>query len=164
MLASTYAPNGWLTCDGQLVSIADYSVLYTLIGTTYGGNGQTNFALPDLRGRVPMGQGTGSGLSPRVVGSAFGTETVTLTAAMAGHQHSLQAAAIQGGLGTPAGNLLSEIPAASGSLYNTTASNVVALAPASVVSFGGSQPHENRMPLLCVTFVIAYVGVFPSQQ
>ncbi|MGH7443050.1 MAG: phage tail protein, partial [bacterium] len=117
MFGGTYAPSGWLTCDGQLVPISDYQVLYTLVGTTYGGNGQTTFGIPDLRGRVPMGQGSGPGLTPRAIGQSFGTEQVSLTGAQTGHAHQLTALPVAGTQKTPAGALLAQIPSASGSLY-----------------------------------------------
>jgi len=163
MFAGTFAPQGWLTCDGQLLPISGNEVLYTLIGTTYGGDGNSTFGLPDLRGRVPMAQGTGQGLSSRVLGQSFGSEQMTLTNQTAGHTHPLQAAPVLGALTVPTNNALAGIPTANGTLFNSAAANPVTLAPASVSAVGGSQPHENRMPILCVTFIIALSGLYPSQ-
>ena len=159
-------PNGWVACDGSLLSIAEYDVLFTLIGTTYGGDGQTTFAVPDLRGRLPIHQGQGPGLSTYVIGQASGTETVTLLSQqMPGHSHialATTAAASTGSVGTAV------IPGAvSGeTVYVTDTSGGIpfGLAPQSVTTAGGVQPHSNLMPTLTLQYCIAWAGVFPSQS
>src|ERR1700726_344926 len=139
-----FAPVGWVLCNGQLLSIADNQVLYTLIGTTFGGDGQTTFAVPNLCGRSPLGQGTGPGLSPVVVGQAAGTENVTLTSTqIAAHSHPLLASSGPGTLSQPATTAgLANQANASVEMYGATGS--LTLAPSAIGSAGGSQPHENR--------------------
>lgn len=163
MFGGTYVPAGWLACDGSSLPISDYQILYTLIGTTYGGDGISNFLLPDLRGRVPINQGTGLGLSPRAIGQSFGSETVTLTAAQLPHTHILQAAtaAAPTPVLNPGGNVLAQVN--TDNLYSATLSSVAGLHPATVTAAGGSLPHQNMMPSLCVTFIISPIGIFPSQ-
>lgn len=164
LFAGNFAPAGWAFCDGSLMSIAENEVLFVLIGTTYGGDGQSTFALPDLRGRVPLHMGQGPGLSNRVVGQSGGEELVTLTASqMPGHRHALRAstAAASGSAGVAGGLLATP---ASTRLYGTTAAGAGATMAASAVAVaGGSQPHENRAPSLGLNFIIALFGVFPSQ-
>lgn len=158
-------PNGWFSCDGSLQPISEYEVLYTLIGTTYGGDGQSTFAVPDLRGRVPIHQGTGPGLSGYVLGQMSGTENVTLlTQQLPSHNHALMAttaAATTGAVG------VTVLPAAvSGdTMYVTsiTGATGAALAASTVSSAGNTQPHDNLMPTLTVQYCIAWAGVFPSQ-
>ena len=159
MFAGNYAPAGWEFCSGQLVQISDNETLFQLIGTTYGGDGQTTFGLPDLRGRLPIHQGVRQG-TQRTLAQTGGVETVTLnTQQMPDHSHPLTGAAITGDQVSPAGNL----PANS---LNVTAYinedqdgnfNAGAVAPR-----GGSQPHENMQPFLCVDFIISMFGIFPS--
>lgn len=162
LFGGNFAPEGWATCDGQLLSIAEYSTLFSLIGTTYGGDGVTNFALPDLRGRVPLSQGQGPGLSPRALGNSFGTETVALSAAQAPHSHALIANNSGATASTPGGNLLAQI-APPNLLYSAAAASPAALNPASVSISGGGAGHPNMMATLCITFIIALNGIFPSQ-
>lgn len=162
LFAGNYAPNGWALCQGQLMPIAENVVLFQLIGTTYGGDGQNTFALPDLRGRVPLHQGNGPGLSNRVIGQAGGSEQVALTAPqMPAHTHAQMAskAPAQAAAG-PSGSVLA---AATVNLYGngppTTpmAGNAIALD-------GGGQPHSNMAPYLAMNYIIALFGVFPSQN
>lgn len=159
MFGGNFAPQGWEFCRGQLLSISEFEVLFDLIGTTYGGDGQTTFALPDLRGRVPVHMGSGF-----VQGQSGGIENVTLlTNQIPAHSHTL---VVDGGVGTqssPQGGLLAQLPPASSKLYHTPA-GTVALAANSVGSSGGSQPHSNLQPYLCVNFIISLFGVFPSQN
>lgn len=158
-------PNGWFSCDGSLQPISEYEVLYTLIGTTYGGDGQSTFAVPDLRGRAPIHQGTGPGLSSYVIGQMSGTESVTLlTQQLPSHNHALMAttaAATTGAVG------VTVLPAAvSGdTMYvtNITGATGAALAANTLSSAGNTQPHDNLMPTLTVQYCIAWAGVFPSQ-
>lgn len=158
-------PNGWQACDGSLLSIAEYEVLYALIGTTYGGNGQTTFGVPDLRGRLPIHQGQGPGLSNYVIGQQSGTESVTLIATqMPAHTHTVVATTAAATSTTPGATLLPG--AVSGDTFyvnNLTGNATVNMSPAAVTVAGGSQPHENCMPTLTVQYCIAWAGIFPSQ-
>lgn len=170
MFGGNFAPRDWAFCNGQLLSIAEYDPLFALIGTTYGGDGQVTFAVPDLRGRIPLGQGSGPGLTPRVLGEAAGVETVTLMESqMPSHSHSANVVSVTGNLPGPAINALPAALASPGVFY-AVPSNVapqphtVAMNPASVNPTGGHQPHDNIMPSLCVSFIISLAGVFPSRN
>lgn len=159
-------PNGWQACDGSLLSIAEYEVLYVLLGTTYGGDGQSTFAVPDLRGRLPIHQGQGPGLSNYVIGQVSGTETVTLTTQqMPSHTHTVLATTAAANTGNITAAV---IPGAvSGeTMYatDTTGGAPFTVAPVSVTTAGGSQAHENTMPTLTVQYCIAWAGIFPSQS
>ncbi|MGH7266813.1 MAG: phage tail protein [Candidatus Rokuibacteriota bacterium] len=161
MFGGNFAPAGWAFCDGQLLSIAENDALFNLIGTTYGGDGQETFALPDLRGRLPIHMGTGPGLSNRVLGEQGGTEVETLTVnQMPVHTHATLLSSAAGSEATPAGNVLAASPNVR--LYRP-GTPTVPLHPLAVAPVGGSQPHDNAMPFLCVNFIIALDGVFPSQ-
>lgn len=169
VFAGNFAPYGYAFCAGQLVSIAQQSTLYALLGTTYGGDGITTFGLPDLRGRTPMGQGQGPGLTNRVLGEKAGTETVTLiTQQMPAHQHTLMATTANGTTNLPSNNFLAANPNNEGKFYidtTTAPGEVSATLPAdSITSTGGSQPHDNMMPFLTVNYIIALEGIFPSQN
>ena len=159
------APNGWQACDGSLLPISLYDPLFALIGTTYGGDGQTTFAVPDLRGRLPIHQGQGPGLSNYVIGQSAGTETVTvMPTQMPAHTHPLIATAGAASAPTP-GNALLPGAVSGESAYVTAITGATAL-PMSTQSTGiagGSQPHENCMPTLTVQFCMATQGIFPSQ-
>ena len=160
MFGGNFAPNGWSFCEGQLLPISEYTALFELLGTTYGGDGQSNFALPDLRGRIPLHQGTG--LSPYTIGQAGGVEQVTVTTnQMASHTHPVTASTASGSQQSPAGGILASSPSVA--LYNVNPPND-ALASSTVGSIGGSQPHTNFQPYLCVSFIIALFGIFPSQS
>lgn len=153
--AGNFAPQGWALCSGQLVSIAENDILFTLIGTTYGGDGQTTFALPNLQGRVPIH--VGSGLP---IGSSGGTESVTLNInQLPVHSHPVASSAT-GGSDSPANNVWGG--AQSVAPYGASPGNALMNA-ASVGSSGGNQPHENRIPYVAVTYIIALYGIFPSQ-
>jgi microcystin-dependent protein len=159
------APNGWQACDGSLLPIAQYDALFALIGTTYGGDGQTTFGVPDLRGRVPVHQGQGPGLSNYVIGQRAGTETVTvLSTQMPAHTHTAVASTAAASTGSP-GNTVLPGAVANQTMYvtDTTGGAPFTLAGSSVSNAGGSQPHENCMPTLTVQFCIATQGIFPSQ-
>ncbi|MHB1056906.1 MAG: phage tail protein [Rhodanobacter sp.] len=166
LLPYNFAPVGWQDCDGSLLSISENEVLYTLIGTTYGGDGQNTFAVPDMRGRLPIHQGTGIGLSTYVLGQQAGTESVTLTVGqMPAHTHTMLVTNGAASTSTPAANV--ELGAISGdALYTSDISGVssAALAATTVGSAGGSQPHDNTMPTLAVRFCIALNGIWPSQS
>jgi microcystin-dependent protein len=157
--AFNFTPTGWAPCHGQLLPINQNQALFALLGTTYGGNGQTTFALPNFRGRVPVHVGQGLSL-----GEAAGTSAVTInTSTMAQHIHFLQGTTVADtntNLGTLPNNLLANTVA---NLYASPAA-LVAMDPTSLTNVGGSQPHENRQPFLVLSFCIALQGIFPSQN
>lgn len=151
-----FAPRGWAMCDGQLLAINQNQALYSLLGTTYGGDGRTNFALPDLRGRVPIHIGEG-----HVLGERAGEQSHTLAAAeMPQHTHPLQAASATGDTPLAPGNLLADSPS---QLY-AAANALTPLHPTSVTSSGGGQAHPNMQPYLSLNFCIALQGIFPSRN
>ena len=155
LIGFNWAPQGWALCNGQLLPISQYNALFSLIGTTYGGDGRTTFALPDLRGRVPVHQGNGPGLTPRVMGEASGTEAVTLTLPeIPMHTHTATVSAQPASRG---GTVL----AASG-LLNTGPSDLV-LAPTTISPAGGSMPHQNMQPYLVMNYIIALEGIYPTR-
>ena len=159
------APNGWQACDGSLLPISQYDALFALIGTTYGGDGQNTFGVPDLRGRVPIHQGQGPGLSNYVIGQMAGTETVTvLQTQMPAHTHTLVATTGAASSLTPGASLLPGTISGD-SFYDSdiTGTAAVQMSPQSTSLAGGSQPHENTMPTLTVQYCIATQGIFPSQ-
>ncbi|MGY4575323.1 phage tail protein [Bradyrhizobium pachyrhizi] len=163
MFGGSFAPVGWNFCDGSLLAISQYDALFTLIGTTYGGDGQSTFAVPDLRGRLPIHAGTAGSGTTYVMGQTGGVENVTLTTqTIPQHSHAFIAAKQTGTGSNPQGNILDQTtgtiamyidgqppdgPMASGMLTNT----------------GGNLPHSNLQPLLCITFIISLYGIFPSQ-
>lgn len=161
LFAGNFAPVNWALCNGQLMSIAQNTALFSLLGTQYGGNGQTTFALPDLRGRVPLHQGQGPGLSPRSIGEQAGAETVTLLASqIPSHSHALRASTAAAAGSTPAGALLG---ATSVNSYDNSAAGV-AMANGAIGTSGGSQPHDNMAPTMALNYIIALFGVFPSRN
>jgi microcystin-dependent protein len=162
MFAGNFAPNGWMFCEGQTLPISENDVLFQLIGTTYGGDGEETFNLPNLASRVPIHMGTGPSGITYQIGEMAGTEQETLTVQqIPNHTHPLTASAVAGTQATPIGNTLAQ-PTGSVQLYYegdpTGQMNAQAIAPA-----GGSQPHENTQPFLCINFIISLFGVFPSQ-
>ena len=161
MVGFNFAPVGWALCNGQLLAIAENDVLFALIGTTYGGDGQQTFALPDLRSRVPVHQGQGSGLSNRIVGESGGAETVTLSVQqIPSHTHVPNANVAVGSSNSLAGNFWA---ARSGTNeYINTPPNGTMNA-ACLQNAGGSQAHDNMLPFEVINFVISLFGVFPSQ-
>lgn len=159
LFAGNFAPLGWMFCQGQMLAIAEHEVLFQLIGTTYGGDGQTSFALPDLSGRVPVHQGQGPGLSQRVIGEMGGVETVTLAPAhLPSHSHALQASAAAASGSTPGGALLASTAVPS---YDSGAASTP-MAAAAVGNTGGNQPHENMAPTVAISYIISLFGIFPS--
>ena len=159
-----FPPVGWLNCDGSLYDISQYNALFSLIGTTYGGNGQTNFAVPDLRGRVPLGMGQGVGQPTYVLGQIAGTETVSLQGNQVGsHTHTLLASSKNGTVSTPgpqnalAINTATQVSAYAPNPVNTT------MAGSSIGISPGGLPHENRQPYQTLNFIIAYDGIYPTQ-
>ena len=161
VFAGNFAPSGWAFCDGQLVSIAENTTLFALIGTTYGGDGQSTFALPDLRGRVPVHQGTGSG-SSYVIGQAGGVESVALTPQqLPAHGHPLYATtSAASGTSGPTGLLASTTTM---NFYGAGAPSTP-MAPGAITATGGGLPHDNVAPFLAVNFIISLFGIFPSQN
>jgi microcystin-dependent protein len=161
MFGFGFAPQGWAQCNGQLLPINQYQALFSLLGTTYGGDGVANFALPDMRSRVPAGQGQGPGLSPYAEGQAGGAETVTLTAAqMPGHTHPVKASSSPAGSDQPEGRALAR---SASHIYTATPDASTVMNAAMLADAGGSQPHDNIQPYLAVNFCIATAGIYPSR-
>lgn len=162
MFAGNFAPRGWAFCDGQLLAVSQNDALFSLLGTIYGGDGRTTFGLPDLRGRIPIHAGSGPGLSPRRLGAKAGAENVTLTVnQLPSHGHDLQA------VNSPANN---QDPATRGfgsalgvDLYAEDL-DPVNMSTQAVSSLGGSRSHSNLMPFLCIHYIIALVGIYPSRH
>lgn len=162
IFAGDFAPTGWHLCDGTVLRISEYSALFSLLGFAYGGDGVTTFGLPDLRGRVPVGQGAGQGLTVRAMGQSFGTENVTVPQdGWSPHSHALMASSNAAVSGAPGGNVLAattdQVP-----LYDVK-SNPQAFDKRAVDSIGGNQPHPNVMPSSCINLIIATTGIFPSR-
>jgi microcystin-dependent protein len=165
MFAGNFAPRGWATCDGQVLPISQNTALFSLLGTTYGGNGRTTFALPNLQGTAPLHPGQGPGLTPRDLGESGGEPSVSLLVSeMASHNHSAQATAVHATAVAPAGQTWAAAPSRGESLYSDASSSAVAMSPVAFLPSGGSQPHNNMPPYLAVTFIIALQGVFPARQ
>ena len=161
MFAGNFAPNGWMFCEGQTLPISENEVLFQLIGTTYGGDGEETFNLPNLASRVPIHMGTGPDGTTYQIGEMAGTEQETLTIQqIPNHTHAFTVSTGPGSVNGPAGNIPAESPSVQYLIEDTpgTAMNAAALSPA-----GGSQPHENTQPFLCINFIISLFGVFPSQ-
>ncbi len=157
MFAGNFAPAGWMFCEGQLLPISEYETLFQLIGTTYGGDGESTFGLPDLRGRLPIHQGNGF-----ILAETGGAEEITLTVQqIPAHSHPALGSTNTGTGSTAQGNVLSALSVASNSAYGTDAPRTN-LAPNSMTAVGGSQPHTNFQPYLCVDFIISLYGIFPS--
>jgi len=156
MFAGNFAPAGWMFCEGQLLPISEYETLFNLIGTTYGGDGQSTFALPDLRGRLPLHMGNGFTLAEQ-----GGVETVTLTVSqIPTHSHPYLASTNPGTVIDPTNQVLSASPSIT---LLRQKSPTVPFSPVTFSSVGGSQPHDNFQPYLCVDFIISLFGIFPSQ-
>lgn len=156
-----FAPQGWATCDGQVMSITQNTALFSLLGTTFGGDGRQTFALPDLRGRVPIGMGQGPGLSSYDLGQTGGQEIVTLTLAqIPSHTHVPMGSASVANTGAPSGAAWGTPRAL---LYSSVAPAVPMNGPA-IGSTGGGQPHDNMKPYLVMTYVIATQGIYPSRN
>ncbi|MCK6624305.1 MAG: tail fiber protein [Anaerolineae bacterium] len=155
MFAGNFAPAGWMFCEGQLLPISENETLFQLIGTTYGGDGQSTFALPDLRGRIPVHQGNGF-----ILAETGGAEEITLTVSqIPAHSHPLLASANNASTANAAGSVLAQTPS-----YTPyfAASASTPFSPNAVTSVGGSQPHTNFQPYLCINFIISLFGIFPS--
>jgi microcystin-dependent protein len=159
MFAGNFPPNGWMFCEGQPLPISENDVLFQLIGTTYGGDGQETFNLPNLASRVPMHAGTNAGQTFQL-GEAAGTEQETLsTQQIPAHTHALLASGTLANTQTPGGNVLA---LGSGQIY-TSNESLTLMSNQSIAPVGGSQPHENVQPYLCINFIISLFGVFPHQ-
>ncbi len=160
MFAGNFAPSGWALCRGQLISIAENEALFQLIGTTYGGDGQSTFALPNLASRVPIHMGTGPDGTTYQLGEMAGSESVTLTnQQIPVHTHTLTASTGPGTDALPTNNVLAQSGGAF-VYYEDVAG--VAMSPNAISPVGGSQPHENTQPFLCINFIISLVGEFPQ--
>ncbi len=160
-----FAPQGWLLCQGQLLPIQQYAALFSLLGTTYGGDGVRTFALPDLRGRVPISSGQGPGLQDYVLGQASGAESATLgVAQLPAHNHNVNTVSATGNSTNPSNHFLAETlsPAANTGPYTSAAPNST-LNPAAISQTGGGQPVDIRQPYLTLNWIIAFQGVFPSR-
>ena len=164
LVGFNFAPIGWQLAQGQLVSISQNTALFSLLGTQYGGNGTSNFALPNLQGNVPVGAGQGAGLSQYFQGDTGGSSTVTLlTTQTPSHNHTCMSKATIADQTSPLGNSLADNKV--GNLYTNTATPLTPMAPTALGSYnGGSQPHENMMPYLGMYWIIAFQGVFPSRS
>ena len=162
MFAGNFAPRGWAFCDGQLLAVSQNDALFSLLGTIYGGDGRTTFGLPDLRGRIPVHAGSGPGLTERRLGAKGGAEKVTLTVnELPSHTHPLRASTDIATDSNPAGR----VPAQT-STFDLYQSNPPAenLASNSMTAIGGSRSHTNLMPFLCIHFIIALFGIYPSRH
>jgi microcystin-dependent protein len=155
MFGGNFAPAGWMFCEGQFLPISEYDTLFQLIGTTYGGDGENTFALPDLRGRLPIHQGNGF-----VLAETGGAEQITLTVQqIPAHSHALLASSGPGTAASPAGTVLAESASSSLLIEDLAGVNMSA---AAILPVGGAQPHSNFQPYLCVNFIISLFGVFPQ--
>jgi microcystin-dependent protein len=158
-----FAPRGWAWCDGQLLPLSQNTALFSLLGTTYGGNGKSNFALPDLQGRAPMHPGQGPGLSLHDLGETGGSETVTLLESeIPSHSHTLMAQSAPGETPSPEGNALARVIGATPYLPPAGAP-LASMSPNTLAPAGGDAPHNNLMPYLTFYFCIALQGVFPPR-
>jgi microcystin-dependent protein len=167
LIAGNYAPQGWMLCQGQLLAIAQYDALYSILGTTYGGDGQTTFGLPNLAGRSAVHPGAGPGLSGWEAGQMNGTESVTLTTPqLATHSHGILANNTVGTTSVPTGQVPAKgLDGGSGTeytIYETTSNTQ--MAAGSVTPSGGSQPHDNMAPFLAINYIICVEGVYPARN
>jgi microcystin-dependent protein len=161
MFAGNFNPSGWAFCNGALIPISENDTLFNLIGTTYGGDGQNTFALPDLRGRIPLHMGTGGG-SSYVIGQLSGVESVTLTTAqIPAHGHSVNATSTNQ-VQSPGSNTFPAVSTPQNRNVYGPLNAAVQLFNGTIAPAGGGQPHENRQPFLCINFIISLFGIFPS--
>lgn len=169
IFAGNFAPRGWAFCNGQLLPISQNAALFSLIGTTYGGDGRSTTALPNLQGRAAMHPGRGPGLTSRRLGQRGGSEQVSLSEAqMPNHKHSVQAISrnqfIQGNSLDPAGNFVAGPQTGNAFVPTDPMPGTASFADAALTSAGGSQPHNNMQPFLAINFIIALVGLYPSRS
>jgi microcystin-dependent protein len=170
MFGGAFAPYNWALCNGQTLAIAQNEALFTLIGTTFGGDGVQTFRLPDLQGRLPIGSGQGRGLSNRVLGESDGVERVTLTAAaMPAHNHAVNASTVGATASALSGRLLPGVVSSPSHFYvvddgTTPAPGVRSLPATTIATQGQGHSHDNLMPSLCVSFIISLYGIYPSRN
>jgi microcystin-dependent protein len=161
-----FAPTGWALCNGQVMPISQNTALFSLLGTNYGGDGRSTFALPNLQAQAPMHWGQGAGLSARSVGESGGSDTVALLAAeMPTHQHAATAVAASGTTNSPGGAAWAEarFGRAADQIYSNSATGAVAMSPNALATAGGGAPHNNMPPYLGMNFIIALQGIFPPR-
>ena len=164
IFAGNFAPRGWATCDGQILPLSQNTALFSLLGTTYGGNGQSTFALPNLQGSAPLQQGQGNGLSLYDLGEITGTPSVTLLQTeIPSHNHQAQANASGGNQSSPTGNSWSTLGVTRSPPPLYAASQNTQMNPGALSITGGGQPHNNMSPYLALTFIIALQGIFPAR-
>jgi microcystin-dependent protein len=162
MFAGNFAPRGWAFCDGQPLAVSQNDALFSLYGTIYGGDGRTTFGLPDMRGRLPLHAGTGPGLSPRRLGAKAGSESVTLTTnQLASHGHAASGRDDTNTNVVPQDRTVGH-PVKN--IYRTAPNLAATMASQSLSAVGGSRSHTNLMPFLCVNFIVALFGIYPSRQ
>ncbi len=165
IFAVNFAPKGWAFCDGQLLPLSQNTALFSLLGTTYGGDGKSNFALPNFQGMAPMQQGQGPGLSMRDLGEQSGEEALTLLESeMPAHTHGAQGVSGAGGQSPAPGTTWADANQRGVSQYAASGTSNVAMSPLALSSSGGSQPHNNMMPYLMLNFCIALQGVYPARN
>ncbi len=167
IFAGNFAPAGWAMCNGQVLAISQNTALFSLVGTFYGGNGTSNFALPNLQGRFPLQQGQGPGLSPRDVGEIGGESAVTLTASqLPSHNHNVQCRNLAGDQSDPTNHVWAKphVGKATDNIYSTSTSNNTTMNSNAIGSTGGNQSHNNMMPFLALNYIIALVGIFPARN
>lgn len=158
-----FAPRGWAFCDGQILPLSQNTALFSLLGTTYGGDGRSNFALPNLQGNAPMHPGQGPGLSLHDLGETGGSETVSLLQSeIPSHTHAVEVSNATGNRTSPSGNSLARVSGAAP--YAAAGATDAELAPSALASTGGDQPHNNMQPYLTLNFCIALQGVFPPRS
>ncbi len=162
IIGFNFAPRGWAFCDGQILPINQNQSLYSLLGTTYGGDGRTTFALPDLRGRAPIHEGTRAGGQSHTLGSRAGQESVVLDNGETGHTHTVGCQSADGNQKGPAGHVSAKDPSGMVSVYSNAPN--AQLAADAVTTHGGGQAHDNMQPYLALTFCIALRGLFPSRS
>ena len=165
MFAGNFAPRGWALCDGQLVQVSQNDALFSLLGTIYGGDGRTTFGLPDMRGRIPIHAGQGPGLSPRGLGAKFGSERETITSNhLPDHNHGFMASDNTADSGYPADAVVAHTDTEPAVYYSDGLAPDTDFPEDTLSKTGGNQPHNNMMPFLCVNFIIAWFGVYPSRS
>jgi microcystin-dependent protein len=165
IFAGNFAPRSWAFCDGQLLPIAQNTALFSLVGTTYGGDGRTTLGLPNLSGRIPMHPGNGPGLTSRRLGESGGVETVTLTEAQIPvHSHQMQGVNNPGLVKSPSPEVAVARSSGTAGYQTDSSSNLAAMAPETIEDAGGTQPHDNMQPHLALNYIIALTGLFPSRN
>ena len=163
MFAGNFAPRGWAFCDGQLLAVSQNDALFSLLGTIYGGDGRTTFGLPDLRGRIPIHAGSGPGLSPRRLGAKAGSENETLTVnQLPSHTHDWRASGAAATERLPTSAVYAQHSASD--FYRKPPTNSANMNSAALATIGGSRSHSNLQPFLCINFIIALFGIYPSRH